>query len=114
MRQRLIPLSSRTRPPGAPADTRESPQDEAGKLLLTAGIPAYPRPARKRQDRPVTPEVAGSSPVAPVKVPANRPLLLPDLAQSTAGLPIVPALIPQASSRFDSGPTKRWKSAHFC
>jgi len=28
--------------------------------------------------------------------------LLPDLAQSTAGLPIVPALIPQASSRFDS------------
>src|SRR6266496_4424132 len=32
-----------------------------------AGIPADPRSARKRQDRPVTPEVAGSSPVAPVK-----------------------------------------------
>jgi len=30
-------------------------------------IPAYPRSARKRQDRPVTPEVAGSSPVAPVQ-----------------------------------------------
>jgi hypothetical protein len=30
-----------------------------------AGIYAYSRPARKRHDRPVTPEVAGSSPVAP-------------------------------------------------
>jgi hypothetical protein len=34
---------------------------------LTAEIPAYPRPPRKRHDRPVTPEVAGSSPVAPVE-----------------------------------------------
>jgi DNA-binding SARP family transcriptional activator len=30
------------------------------------GIPADPRSPRKHQDRPVTPEVAGSSPVAPV------------------------------------------------
>jgi hypothetical protein len=30
-------------------------------------IPAQSRLARKRQDRPVTPEVAGSSPVAPAK-----------------------------------------------
>ena len=38
------------------------------------GIPAYPRPVPKRQDRPVTPEVAGSSPVARVlEVPANAP-----------------------------------------
>jgi hypothetical protein len=31
--------------------------------LVTAGIPGYPRSGRKRHDRPVTPEVAGSSPV---------------------------------------------------
>jgi hypothetical protein len=67
LRQRLIPRSSRTRPPEAPAGSRESTQDEALKLLLTAGIPAYSRSARKRRDRPVTPEVAGSSPVAPVE-----------------------------------------------
>jgi hypothetical protein len=36
--------------------------------------------------RSVTPEVAGSSPVAPVKIPANRRLLLPVEAQTTAGL----------------------------
>ncbi len=30
-----------------------------------------------RPIRPVTPEVAGSSPVAPVKVPANQHLVLP-------------------------------------
>jgi hypothetical protein len=40
--------------------------------------------------------------------------LLPDLAQSTAGLPTDPALIPQAGSRCDSGPVKGWKWAHFC
>jgi hypothetical protein len=34
--------------------------------LAQAGNPAYPRSARKGHDRPVTPEVAGSSPVAPV------------------------------------------------
>jgi hypothetical protein len=32
--------------------------------LAHGGIPAYPRSSRKRHDRP---EVAGSSPVAPVK-----------------------------------------------
>jgi hypothetical protein len=35
--------------------------------------------------RPVTPEVAGSSPVAPAKVPANRRLLLPTETYATAG-----------------------------
>jgi hypothetical protein len=34
--------------------------------MLPPQIPAYPRSTRKRHDRPVTPEVAGSSPVAPV------------------------------------------------
>ena len=37
------------------------------KTLLLPVIPAYCRSGRKRHDRPVTPEVAGSSPVAPVK-----------------------------------------------
>jgi hypothetical protein len=66
MRQRLIPRRSRTRLPGIPAGTRRSPQRNGLKGVLTTGIPADPRSARKRQDRPVTPEVAGSSPVAPV------------------------------------------------
>jgi hypothetical protein len=65
--QRRIPHISRGRSPEAPAHPRESPQCEGRKALLTAEIPAYPRSARKRHDRPVTPEVAGSSPVAPVK-----------------------------------------------
>jgi hypothetical protein len=51
-----------------PAGARQSPQDEVRNALVALGIPAYPRQERKRQDRPVTPEVAGSSPVAPVKV----------------------------------------------
>jgi hypothetical protein len=38
------------------------------KDLLKVGISADPRSPRKSQDRPVTPEVAGSSPVAPVSV----------------------------------------------
>ena len=42
------------------------PATPGSKGPLTPGIPAYPRSARKCHDRPVTPEVAGSSPVAPV------------------------------------------------
>jgi hypothetical protein len=71
MRQRLIPRSSRTTPPVTSARTRQSPQRLGGKIPLLPGIPAYPRSARTRQDRPVTPEVACSSPVGPVKVPVN-------------------------------------------
>jgi hypothetical protein len=41
---------------------------QGSKDLLLPGIPAYPRSARKRHDRSVTPEVARSSLVAPVKV----------------------------------------------
>ena len=66
LRQRHIPRSSRARSPEGPASARESPQRHSRKTLLTGGIPAYPRSGRKRQDRPVTPEVAGSSPVASV------------------------------------------------
>ena len=54
-----------------PAGARQSPQDEVRDALLLPGIPAYPRLGRKLRDRPVTPEVAGSSPVAPA---LNTPL----------------------------------------
>jgi hypothetical protein len=77
LRQRAIPRSSRTRLPATPADSRESPHEAAWNLLLAQGILADPRPARQHQDRPVTPEVvAGSSPGASVKIPANRHLVL--------------------------------------
>jgi hypothetical protein len=49
-----------------PAGVRQSPQGDVQNALHAPGIPAYPRLDRKRRDRPVTPEVAGSSPVAPV------------------------------------------------
>jgi hypothetical protein len=42
--------------PQVPADPRNG---SGGKGLLTPQIPAYPRSARKRHDRPVTPEVGG-------------------------------------------------------
>ena len=71
LRQLDIPRPSRTRSPQIPASARQSPQSHGGNVLLVPGIPAYPRPPRKDQDRPVTPEVAGSSPVAPVKIPVN-------------------------------------------
>jgi hypothetical protein len=77
LRQRSIPRSSRTGSPQSPAKPRESPQWWSQKAMLTAESPAYPCSARKRQDRPVTPEVAGSSPVAPAqKYPAKPPLVL--------------------------------------
>jgi hypothetical protein len=82
-RQRVIPRPSRMRSPGIPGCSRQSPHDDGRKDLLTPRIPAYPRSTRRRHDRPVTPEVAGSSPVAPAKVPANRHIVLsqqtPDL-----------------------------------
>jgi hypothetical protein len=86
LRQRPIPRGSRTSSPEAPARTRESPQSQGRKALLTPGIPAYPRSARKRHDRPVTPEVAGSSPVAPVKLPANGSIVLSGKAQRSTRL----------------------------
>jgi hypothetical protein len=76
MKTTSIPRSSRRRPPEALPSTRKSPRRHGREALLTAEIPADPRSARKRHDRPVTPEVAGSSLVAPVlTLPANRPFL---------------------------------------
>jgi hypothetical protein len=53
-------------PPEALAEARKSPQSQESKDLFTRRTPAYPRLAPKSPDRPVTPEVAGSSPVAPM------------------------------------------------
>jgi hypothetical protein len=96
----LIPqeaAGSSRRYPRIPATARP-------KGPLTTGTPAYPRSARKRHDRPVTPEVAGSSPVAPVKLPANRHVLLSPRAQSTAGF-LDPVYIPHGSA-VPSGPDR--------
>ncbi len=100
-RQRRIPRSSRGSPPETPAGTRESPQGQARKILLTAGIPAYTHSARKRQDRPVTPEVAGSSPVAPVSLAQSACKLGRSVAYRDANdrrLPGQPAHIPHETS----------------
>jgi hypothetical protein len=75
LRQRQIPRSSRRRPPEAPAGARESPQRQdrrARSCRESPPIPAQPN----RRDQPATPEIAGSSPVAPVfEAPASRPVL---------------------------------------
>jgi hypothetical protein len=52
-------VGSSRRSPAIPANHRD-------RTPAHGVIPVYPRPARNYQDRPVTPEVAGSSPVAPV------------------------------------------------
>ena len=81
-----IPRISRRRSSEAPADPRRSPQITATEALLTPVIPAYPRPARNYQDRPVTPEVAGSSPVAPVSQSAcKRTVSASEYHQSECG-----------------------------
>jgi hypothetical protein len=68
----------------APANARQSPQATLRKAVLLQGVPVHTRPARKHQDRSVTPEVAGSSPVAPVAcLPRNRSL--PVLSGETVG-----------------------------
>jgi len=57
-------------PQEAAGSCRRHPPIPAGqehKALLAPQIPAQSRLARNYQDRPVTPEVAGSSPVAPVE-----------------------------------------------
>jgi hypothetical protein len=66
LRQRVHPAYIPQEAPGDPRPHPRIPQRRGRKALLSPGIPAYPRAARKRHDRPVTPEVAGSSPVAPV------------------------------------------------
>jgi hypothetical protein len=65
--------------------------------MLPPQIPAYPRSTRKRHDRPVTPEVAGSSPVAPVFIcrgmcgrgPGSRSLIFWQLDSVGDDLPLL-------------------------
>src|SRR6266516_7228249 len=62
--------TSRAHPAGGRRKLRPVPGNPRNDLLkgpLTAEIPAYSRSGRKRHDRPVTLEVAGSSPAAPVQ-----------------------------------------------
>ena len=112
----FIPRGSRTRSPVAPAGTRQSPQDNARKALLSLRIPAYSGRARKGPIRPEilagprakSPALAGnprltrSGPQAPrpachaggrgfesrrsQKIPVNWHASLPSEAQTTAGL----------------------------
>jgi hypothetical protein len=56
------------------------------KALLPPRIPAYSRLPRNDQDRPLTPEVAGSSPVAPVSV--SVALAVGPAASTTTHLPV--------------------------
>jgi hypothetical protein len=65
-------------PHDAPGSCRRYPPIPARQrteIPATAGIAAYPRSGRKRHDRPVTPEVAGSSPVAPASKGTAKPLV---------------------------------------
>jgi hypothetical protein len=52
---------------GSPRQPPAMPATPDRKVPLSAVIPAYSRSGRNHHDRPVTPEVAGSSPVAPVE-----------------------------------------------
>jgi hypothetical protein len=62
---RADPARGSRKLPQVPANPRNG---SAGKPCTRPQIPAYPRSGRKPHDRPVTPEVAGSSPVAPVSL----------------------------------------------
>jgi len=64
------------------------------KALLQPVIPAYLRSTRKHQDRPVTPKVAGSSPVAPVKSLQTGGFCWPEYRQRPPAS-LHPALIPR-------------------
>jgi hypothetical protein len=68
---RTHPARGRRKLPPAPGNPRN-----AQNALLSPVIPAYSRLVWRHQDRPVTPEVAGSSPVAPVKRPAKCHVVL--------------------------------------
>ncbi len=105
------------------------PASQVAKCLLMPGIPAYSRSARNHQDRPVTPEVAGSSPVAPVENCLQVASFLPRWAQTTADFSrsrADPAAVAEvgdlhgvfavADSRRGSHPACRsssWAFAHF-
>jgi hypothetical protein len=99
-------VGSSRRSPAIPANHRD-------RTPAHGVIPVYPRPARNYQDRPVTPEVAGSSPVAPVKSLQIGIFFLPALAQSTAGFrPVTRSSRTRIRTR--SGQRKALQIAMFC
>jgi hypothetical protein len=65
--------------------SRSQPVRYLRNCLLQAVIPGRSRLWPVAPYRPVTPEVAGSSPVAPAKSPANLHFLLPARRKTTAG-----------------------------
>ena len=65
--------------PAVAGRSRSQPGRAGTKCLLQPVIQGGSRLCRLSSYRPVTPEVAGSSPVAPAKVPANRHVVLSDL-----------------------------------
>ncbi len=82
-----------------PGNSRKTTGEEG---LLATEIPAYSRSAPKTQDRPVMPEVAGSSPVAPVKTLQTRKFCRPVQAQRPPAS-IDPAHIPPGNPRTKPG-----------
>ena len=72
LRSRTYPAGGRRELPQAPGNPRKP---SWRRVLLMPEIPAHSRSARNHHDRPVTPEVAGSHPVAPVKALQNGIIL---------------------------------------
>jgi hypothetical protein len=97
-RQHFIPRSSRRKPPEAPAQGPPMPAITEPESPALPAIPAYPRSAHKPHDRPVTPEVAGSSPVAPVN-PLQIVIFSAPLQRPRPRLPFVPRTSRAGSSR---------------
>jgi hypothetical protein len=85
-------------PAGSSRQYPRIPATERREVLLLPEIPANPRPGRKRHDRPVTPEVAGSSPVAPVKS-CKSGCSVAGLGASDRQTPAHPAEIPHGNRR---------------
>jgi hypothetical protein len=94
-----IPRPSRRRSPEAPARARRSPQGHGEAALLSPVIPAYSGPARTYQDRPVTPEVAGSSPVAPVENILQMAFFCCPIRRKRPPVSFDAALIPQVTKK---------------
>jgi hypothetical protein len=88
---------------------RRRPAIRVGQRTKSPALATNPRLARASPGKPsraVTPEVAGSSPVAPVlrlQRPANMHVLLSAKARTTAGFPFHPAHIAHGNPRSKPG-----------
>ena len=93
--------------PEVPARPQESPRDDRRKPSFPSQIAAYPRSSRNRQDRPVTPEVAGSTFGRSRKAPANRKALRCPIGCKRPPASPHLARIAHAESPPRAGPTRR-------